>query len=134
MCAFVVFYSVMSVSLEEQRNAHRCLRGDLGKANISSKERLVEWQKQLCRRDQEIIFGHRSLLKEARDCSRGFSKAAPRKLSEHTGADKWVEDGLSREGQNVSNGRQKGKTTGQEWFWRCFEHKDERERIMAAAS
>lgn len=38
MCAFVVFYSVMSVSLEEQRNAFRCLRGDLGKANLSSKE------------------------------------------------------------------------------------------------
>lgn len=34
MCAFVVFYSVMSVCLEEQRNACRCPRGDLGKANL----------------------------------------------------------------------------------------------------
>lgn len=34
MCAFVVFYSVMSVCLEEQRNARRCLRGDLGRANL----------------------------------------------------------------------------------------------------
>lgn len=117
MCAFVVFYSVMSVCLEEQRNAHRCLRGDLGKANISSKERLVEWQKELCGRDQEIVFGHRSLLEEARGYSRGFSKAVPRKLSEVTGADKWVEDGLLREGQHVSNGLQRGKRTGEEWFW-----------------
>lgn len=31
---FVVSYSVMSVCLEEQRNAHRYLRGDPGKANL----------------------------------------------------------------------------------------------------
>lgn len=58
---------------------------------------------------------------------RGFSKAAPRKLSEDRTADKWVEDGLSRKGQNVSDGLQRGKRTGEEWFWRCFEHKDGRE-------
>lgn len=31
---FVVSYSVISVCLEEQRNAHRYLRGDPGKANL----------------------------------------------------------------------------------------------------
>lgn len=28
---------------------------------------------------------------------------------------------------NVSNGLQRGKRTGEEWFWRSFLHKDERE-------
>lgn len=63
------------------------------KRQTSSKERLVEWQKELCRRDQEIVFGHRSLSGEARDLT---SQEASGKLSEDTGVEKWVEDGLSR--------------------------------------
>lgn len=33
----------------------------------------------------------------------------------------------------MSNGLQRGNGTGEEWFWRSFEHKDE-ERIIAAVS
>lgn len=67
------------------------------------------------------------------DYSRGFSKGGTRKLNEDTGAEKWVEDELSRWGQNASNGLQRGERTVEERAWRCFEQKV-LERVMAAVS
>lgn len=138
MFAFVVSYSVMSACLEEQRYtgfAHRHWREDLEKPDLTEGE---IWR--MAKKTTSQMWTGMHLWSQ--DPFRRGEKVTTQEASAKGVLESWVkkqvkrselEDELSRWGQNAWNGLQRGKRTGEERSWRCFEQKV-LGRVMTAVS